>query len=307
MSSKGIITIVLCSVLIVLLTASLVITLIITRTDWDFDKEGKPILFEKTFTGDEAAKITSVRVEWQAGRLSILPSSDDTLYVKHVASSSNKPLECEIDATGELRIIDSQGWRRWFFQFPWLNRDAELTVMLPKKEYENFLLSNASGKTTVESVASQLMSITSHSGTLTASDLKAEECHMKVTSGDTRITGLTARTLVTTLTSGRLDVTGAIGGLNTKTTSGNCSIATTQLPETLEAKVTSGNVKLTIPDSEGFTLYCDKSSGSFRSNFELTTMLGDDSAYWYADKAKAANREYRVKITSGNLTLNKAD
>ncbi len=81
-------------------------------------------------------------------------------------------------------------------------------------------------------------------------------------------------------------------------TSGKISLDSSTAPEKIEVDLTSGNVKLNIPENDGFTLSFDSTVGTVRSDFALS---GTDDMRIY----KNGEKQYRVDLTSGSLTLQK--
>ena len=63
---------------------------------------------------------------------------------------------------------------------------------------------------------------------------------------------------------------------------------------------------VSIPDNDGFVLEASKTSGDIRSSFDLLSPINDKSGR-YVYKSDAAGRSYRVKLTSGDFTLDRTE
>lgn len=124
-----------------------------------------------------------------------------------------------------------------------------------------------------------------------------------VTSGKMTVESSRADALTVEVTSGSAAFSGAFRNISGEATSGTVRIATDVLPDTLDGNVTSGKVSFTIPDNDGFSLYCKKTSGSLQEQLRSDEFggTGQKNQYSYG----SGGPSYTGKVTSGTLEIRK--
>lgn len=256
-----------------------------------------------TSVSRDASGIRDVQIDWRAGRVEVTRSADGSFHATETSRYDADPMLCTTDG-GVLRIKQQTGIGFFFFGFG--SRSSTLTLQLPEKEYEAFQLKMSSGEGSVTGInaASQRFELTS--GDLRVDALQADSLTAKLTSGQLTGTGVAARALDAGTTSGRLSLSGAFSGITAKCTSGKITLDSSLVPDTLDVNVTSGDVGVTIPDNDGFVLESSKTSGDIRSSFDLLSPINDKSGR-YVYKSDETGRSYRVKLTSGNFTFDRAE
>ncbi len=130
-----------------------------------------------------------------------------------------------------------------------------------------------------------------------------DSIQVNMTSGECTGTDLACDNLTITITSGEVELVGLFENIYTKQTSGDIEITTNKVPQTIDAKMTSGEMTVTIPDNDGFVATINKTSGSIDSTFSFTVNLENDTRYIY--KTDKTDREYHVDMTSGSFQLYK--
>ena len=247
--------------------------------------------------------IDDVSLAWHRGNVTIRPSDDGSF---HIRQTSRHNAESAAITQSDNKLSVEQPLESWFL-ISWLAPSSDLEMRVPAKTYAEFRVSITSGATDMQSVNAEHINLSMTSGKLTAGDLQAASIAIKVTSGRMTITNSSADALQASLTSGDVTCDGRFPALTGKTTSGNLRLTTTEVVKSLDAKLTSGSITVTMPDNDGFALALDKTSGSFHSDFGLTTTYGgDDTAFAYGSGA-SSGRSYAVKMTSGKFSLNKTE
>ncbi len=308
MSRTGAITrLIVWSVVAILLTMALIsgVTIVQRGSLWPnfneyFHKGERHEVFTQTVT---ANSVDQVEIEWARGDVTVEPSADTQVHVTQTSYYDVEPLIFE-NENGRLKIIQER-WNGFAFFSLW-RRTSDLNVQLPQKQYEKFKLKMTSGDSKVSEITVQECILLMTSGNLEVDKMTAQKTELRVTSGKMQVTSLDARELTFETTSGELKVEGQMQSITGGTTSGSVKLTTSVQPEKLDISMTSGNVAVGIPDSDGFKLLCKKTSGSFDTNFEfLTSKEGNETLYVY-QSGGSNNHRYTVDMTSGTFKLYKA-
>ncbi len=241
----------------------------------------------------------SVEISWKAGKVEVTRSADGLMHLTQRSRYNVEELEYGVE-NGRLVLRDRSGWGLIFFGIG--SRSSDLELQLPDKEYEEFLLSMSSGSSSLDGVAAGTMQLKLTSGRLTGSGLSAGSLEARMTSGNMKVAGAASDSLRVEITSGKAEFSGSFSSVEGEATSGTVRIDTDVVPEALNGKLTSGRMVFTIPDCDGFSLYCRKSSGSLKSDFDLLQSVSDKNQYVYG----AGGPAYNTQLTSGTLELRRA-
>ena len=108
-------------------------------------------------------------------------------------------------------------------------------------------------------------------------------------------------------TSGKTDIAGALGALEFASVSGNL-ILSSERALRLDAKTTSGGIDLTLPESDGFTLTHETTSGALETDLtgrEGTLIACGDHFTRYTVPALdgGGTSELEISTVSGTLTI----
>lgn len=249
----------------------------------------------------DADEFDSVEIRWKAGDVTITPSADEKMHLTQRSRYDVQELECTVE-NGRLILRDRSGWGFVFFGIG--SRSSDLELQLPAKQYGEVLVGMTSGSTSLDGVTADTLRLKMTSGRLTGANLTSSRMEADVTSGKMTVESSRADTLTVDVTSGGAAFDGAFRNISGETTSGTIRISTNVLPDTMDGNVTSGKVSFTIPDNDGFSLYCKKTSGSLRSDFDLMNSVnGDKNQYSYG----SGGPSYTGKVTSGTLEILKKE
>lgn len=295
-----VVTIVLCSLVIVLLVGLLVAYFTLGPRAFAWSRNPHTV-YESTLDGDAFGV---VEVKWRAGDVRILPSEDGAISIRHTADYDVDALSVS-EQDGRLVLEQKTNFGFYLLGFGTLPSDLELR--LPQKEFDRLALEITSGEAEMTGLKAGEIALHMTSGDMTVSSLTAGTLSVEATSGDLTAAGCTADTLRLHSTSGDLEVpTGNFTHIEAGATSGTVRIESRTAPESFQGDLTSGKLSLTIPENDGFVLFWEKSSGDIR-----TTGFGLDD-YTDGDKGKVnygdnTSREYRVEMTSGTFELRKGE
>lgn len=262
--------------------------------------------------------ITDLDLTWYAGSVSI--EYYDKSYIS-VSESCVKPLN---DRTRLHYYLDGT---TLYIQFcdanlkKINNLQKKLIIRLPAgMAFDNFDMTSMSGDFNFTNIIADKAKITSLSGDFNgsfASDVS--KMNIDLSSGDLRIDAWNIDELVAESSSGDIIVNAEtiydlslisssgkrkiyadyIMNADLESSSGKTIIQSKLYPiDSLVSDTSSGETEVYIPENDGFIVKISKSSGSFESDFEVT---GDNSEKRY----KNCSRVYKVKMSSGNFSLNR--
>ena len=97
-------------------------------------------------------------------------------------------------------------------------------------------------------------------------------------------------------TSGNARVSGSFERVDVNTVSGNINIHSAKMLEGFKTSSISGDITLTIPENDGFTVDFNKVTGKFKSDFSFA-IQGDTHIY------KNGETRFNASTVSGNLDI----
>ena len=295
---SAVVSIVIWSCVAVLLSAILIIFCVKNFTyDKILDNVFEKGTLHTVYTCDKSSsEFNSVEIDWHVGSVNVTQSSDDQMHLTQTSYYNVDELECTVSG-GTLIIRQKDNYAFFFIGF--CDKSSDLELSLPKKQYEQYTLNMTSGTTTCNDISAKTIELKMTSGVLEANSLKADSLTTSVTSGKMTVKSAEADSLSSNTTSGQITVAGSFGSIKSQATSGTITIESDLVPQTLAINITSGKISVAIPDNDGFTLNCKKTSGDFDSSFDL---YSKENTYYYLSGG-TAERQYSVKLTSGTFEL----
>ena len=100
---------------------------------------------------------------------------------------------------------------------------------------------------------------------------------------------------------GDIELDGVISDLCLKTVSGDVDARLTDVPNAIQAESVSGDIKIYMPENDGFTLNYKRVSGDIRSDFNLLTSINSKDGYGVYRSGEL--RTYTVSTISGDIKL----
>ncbi len=272
--SKSIFKIVIWS--IVALVSISMMVLLSTADGFDdiFDENYHDLRVLRT-TDIDLSSIKDVEANLTYGNLNLYSYDGDKIVI---IEKYNRDLDedelLDINQDDDSLSIKQPFHFEFFDIFGSINKRVVIDVKIPDTIYNEIKLKATSGNIKVENVNADRFNVKITSGNIDASDVNADDLNVNMTSGNANFDG-------------------TFPIVKTDITSGNIRLNTDVAPSNLSVDVTSGDVSITIPDNEGFTLSEKKTSGTFRSDFKL-----DDFNVYRNGKNK-----YKIKMTSGTVKL----
>lgn len=209
-----------------------------------------------------------------------------------------------VEQKGDKIIIEYK--RKWFEQFGFFN-SPKLTVYIPENFHNNIKISVSSGSLKFagnsknQPMKLQDLSVNIGSGHAKLSNLKVNAFTSDVSSGNFEVNSVTADSGDFDVSSGRMVLKHYHGALRAEVSSGLLNAQFDQLTEATRVNVSSGSVKLDLPDDADFTLHGKVSSGVIHNDFELknatTSKKSIEGTYG------SGKHPIDIKVSSGSISI----
>lgn len=261
------------------------------------------ILVDETI---DVSTVSNLQVKMRSGTINIYKTEDkDVRVVQKGYEKTREEEKVQINNSGNTLSVSQGRGKVRFFYFGFGLEDMLIEIYLPEKEFDRISAECTSGKIVVENFACKEVYLKLSSGELRVDELKTESAEFKMTSGDMYIDNVSTSKLTAKTSSGRMDIKGAIKNIDLDLTSGDIDVKTSIMPETIKAQVTSGETFISIPENDGFDINCHKTSGEFKTDFNITTTLGSNNNRNIVGKYKDGGSKIDLKVTSGTIRLEK--
>lgn len=244
----------------------------------------------------DAGGINSIEINWTAGRAEIEPYSGDKIYFEESARrelEDQYKLAYEISgSTLKIKYINSL--------ISWNVPSKRLALKVPQElaqKLAGFTVDSTSADVAVTGLTAKKARLHTVSGDADATQCNFTELRLESTSGDLQTENVTAEKAETSSTSGEISLYGKYTEVKSNTTSGDVQINAERLkvfsggsvsgeidvvsdafPQKVDMSTTSGDVSLTIPEGEGFTVNFSSVSGKLRCDFPVVNQ-GNESIY----------------------------
>ena len=275
----------------------------------------------------ESEDIRKIDISWLSGGVSVQAvgqTSQITVQEDATAElAEDEKLVCTVDGD-TLRIRFMSDANRDGFE-----DEKFLTVSLPWELVKNAHFEEIDIETTSAyayvSADAQKIELSTLSGDARVMGASCPEVEIETTSGNAGVVdGTWAKVELSTVsgaielagdadsagietTSGKTDIAGALGALEFASVSGNL-ILSSERALRLDAKTTSGGIDLTLPESDGFTLTHETTSGALETDLtgrEGTLIACGDHFTRYTVPALdgGGTSELEISTVSGTLTI----
>lgn len=275
----------------------------------------------------ESEDIRKIDISWLSGGVSVQAvgqTSQITVQEDATAElAEDEKLVCTVDGD-TLRIRFMSDANRDGFE-----GEKFLTVSLPWELVKNAHFEEIDIETTSAyayvSADAQKIELSTLSGDARVMGASCPEVEIETTSGNAGVVdGTWAKVDISTVsgaielagdadsagietTSGKTDIAGALGALEFASVSGNL-ILSSERALRLDAKTTSGSIDLTLPESDGFTLTHETTSGALETDLtgrEGTLIACGDHFTRYTVPALdgGGTSELKILTVSGGLTI----
>lgn len=229
----------------------------------------------------EASGIKDINLDWAAGSVDFtINEGNDIILTESSSGSFSRAQEMRWKVSGSTLSIDyGNGFSCMNFA------QKHLEISIPKSLADNLgkiKIEGASGEYFLQGLACEELRLGLASGRINAYDMEVGDLNIDNASGEIIVTGNVS------------------GEIKTDTASGSINIESEkEMPESINSSLASGNISISIPENDGFTVDLDKLSGNFHSDFS-TQQNGSRHVY------KDGSTDIRIDIVSGNFTLQKS-
>ncbi|MCQ2429559.1 MAG: DUF4097 domain-containing protein [Clostridia bacterium] len=266
--------------------------------------------------GTVSEKVTGLDIDWIAGDVRIVPTSDDELSITETWANGG-----EVKETDALRraVIENRLYIKYTkpTQNLRMTQDKQLTVKVPAAWIEDFTqgiyVDTESGSVTVQ-INAKYLKINTASADITVNGAY-EKATFDTASGMIRMTGSAATLWADTASgdivldgkfgvtelntaSGQTRFTGSTDSMEIDNTSGRVTLTLTAPADELDIETVSGPVTVFLPDAlRGFVLDADTASADVNiHDFSVTYKKGK---YTFGD----GSMKFEFDSTSGDLDI----
>ncbi|WP_028393327.1 LiaG family protein [Bacillus cihuensis] len=196
--------------------------------------------------------------------------------------------------------------RKWFEQIGFFS-SPKLTVYIPEDYNKSMDISVSSGslKFAGDSKNHPMelkdLSINIGSGHADLSNLTVDTFTSVVSSGNFEVNSVTSNAGDFDVSSGRLVVKHYSGELQAEVSSGLLNIQLDELTGPADVTVSSGSVKLDLPEDADFTLHGKVSSGVIHNNFQLKNEITSDKKF--EGTYGSGKHPVNLQVSSGAVTV----
>lgn len=206
------------------------------------------------------------------------------------------------EARSHIEVNDAH----FVFQVPNRRVQADLTIYLPKREYDHLSARLLNGSVTFTDVSGKDFYVKSTNGELTVTGLTATMLETEGVNGSIKVTGGNIHDLLLHTVNGDIKVNATPQTLDLQTVNG--TIRTTLLSDfqTLTASSVNGNVKVALPASVAVSGEAKTRFGSVKSRMTGVTSEKDHK-HLSLDRPGTGSGVINVATTSGTIQLKDVD
>lgn len=246
-----------------------------------------------------SAQIQNIEIDWVSGKVNLIPYDGDTVKVEEFSVN-------DIEEKYELRWrvkenilyikpCESTGAWNLANKIP----TKTLCVYLPEALAANMNkieIDTASAWISVTGVTATEIDTATASGDTWFEKCTVTNLNIENVSGYTNCTEVNVEKIDAEIVSGNIDVLGNVKTFDAESVSGTVHLATDIAPDRADISTVSGEIKLRLPDNDGFNIRFDSVSGKITSDFPLTINGGDKT---YGN----GTRSYDLETVSGNVNI----
>lgn len=309
MKKSAIARIIIWSVTAVLLTGILVFSMMFDFNDnaavinmgkyenYRYDNENE---YSVGNTDSISAPIKNIEIDWVSGDVNIIPYSGETVKLEETSADDIEE-EYELrwrvkEDTLYIKPCKSTGTWNLVKKIP----TKTLYVYLPEALTVNMNqieIDTTSAGISVTGITASEIDVTTASGDIWLEKCMVTNLDVENVSGYTNCTEVNVEKIDAEIVSGNIEIMGKAKEINAESVSGAvCYSSSDSSPERADISTVSGEIKLQIPENNGFILSFDSVSGKITSDFPLT-ISGDDRIYGNG----ICN--YDFETVSGNVTV----
>lgn len=241
----------------------------------------------------------SISVDWFKGSVNIISYNGDTVKIEEASVD-------DIEEKYELR------WRvkeNTLYIKPCKSTNGwNLTSEIPTKDLYVYIpealavkmnkikVDTASACISITEITATEIDTTTASGDTWLEKCGAVDIDVESVSGYVNLTETNVGKIDAETVSGNVEIMGTVMDLSADSISGTVLLCTNEAPQSAEISTVSGEIKIQLPDNDGFNIELDYVSGKFTSDFPLT-INNDNQTYGNG------SRHYDFETVSGNVYI----
>ncbi|WNS74886.1 DUF4097 family beta strand repeat-containing protein [Bacillus sp. DTU_2020_1000418_1_SI_GHA_SEK_038] len=221
-------------------------------------------------------------------------------------------IKAELDGKGEVSIkksgnsIQVEYKRSWFSSFTFFNNKSVLNIYIPESYDRSMDINVGSGylvfegKSKNQPMKLEELDINLGSGKIDLKHLNVEEFRNDVSSGMITIDSLITKEGSVDVNSGIVKIRQYEGMLAADVSSGQLDIQMDKVTDHIDVEVSSGHLKLDLPEDADFTLNGKVSSGIIKSDIPLQDKIQDKNKI----SGKSGNGKYQLNVSVSSGLVN---
>lgn len=250
--------------------------------------------------------INKISLDFSSSDIEIIPTDEADLKVIQKADNKLKENDKFVITKNENTIEVKKN--RWNIGFNIFNFSfgEKIEVYIPKSYNKDLDAKLSSGNMIMNSdITLNNINYKQSSGNFQGrSNITANQITLKSSSGNINIDGLFVKSYDISQTSGNTEIKSLSGSGEIQGVSGNIKVNYKDISDYTDVKITSGNVKITLPKEMSFNFEGHSTSGNINSDFDMN----------YKDKrgssgvAKVGDGPYKkisANTVSGNISISR--
>jgi vacuolar-type H+-ATPase subunit H len=253
-----------------------------------------------------AEGICGVDIRTTSGDITVGFSEDDNIYIVEWAKNvMEEDYQAEVTVRPDGVLCVAQGRSAvssLFFGRGMLNSDLE--IFLPRRNWSFVRISTSSGDIDFgPGISMDSLSVRTSSGDLSCHAAACGNLSTHTISGDVNCSGVSG-VVCADSTSGDITLAGNPSQVTAKMVSGDLQLRCDSMPQSMEAATISGDLRISLPENDGFSVRYRKVSGSLQSDFNLMTTLNcrEGEAVYRDGTLRPA---YSFSTTSGDIRISR--
>lgn len=265
--------------------------------DWFIERsQNMKQVQESTF---ELSKVSNITVNYRAEEVEIYSSESALLSIKEYMNYD--PSERELSTlwrTGDTLAIEEGDSEH--FLFSGIVKRRKIEIYIPKDYHDALSLTLGSGKLTMEDDMSLTdFDIDVKSGAAILGKVDAETADVHLSSGKIIIDELSGRQVVD-VSSGSVELKLTTGDGRYHCSSGGIHLKVSEMTGDMNLEVSSGGIKVDMPEDAEFLYQSDVNSGSANTYFDTEKVSNGRRE---ASVGNNPSRQIKVKVSSGSANL----
>lgn len=237
--------------------------------------------------------VNEIEVNWIGGNVLVRYSEDTNIYFKETFNDKDDNSDYLMRYLLKNNKLTIQFCKSKWYVKKKIRDNKNLEIYLPKKVYNeidissvnanidyqgstesscmNLKLESVSGDILLNQITTKNLKIENVSGNINIIDVQSDkEIEIDSVSGNLNAEQVETNNLEVDTVSSKINISGIINNIELDCVSSDIDLTMYVAPKLINCDTVSGNVKLLLPENEGFMATLDSVSGNISSNFEVT-------------------------------------